>query len=167
MGCWDNVEKDRVLSLEESEERAKARDDYKRWSLLEEASWRQKPRELWLKEGDRNTGFFHKMANSHRRRNAINKVKINGRWLTEDTAIQKGIVDEFKGQLSESGGWRPAFPNISLEELGTEDAGSLEVRFSEEEISTAIACLNGEKAPGRMVFRSLFGPLAGSSLKMK
>ena len=88
------------------------------------------------------------MANSHRRRNAINKVKINGKWLTEDTAIQKGIVDEFKGQLSEPGGWRPAFPNIPLEELGTEDAGSLEVRFSEEEISTAIASLNGEKGPG-------------------
>ena len=88
------------------------------------------------------------MANSHRRRNAINKIKINGRWLTEDSAIQKGIVNEFKGQLSKSGVWRPAFPSISLEELGTEDADSLEVRFSEEEVYTAIAGLNGEKAPG-------------------
>ena len=148
VGCWDNMEKDRELSLEESEERAKARDDYKRWSLLEEASWRQKSKELWLKEGvDRNTDFFHKMANLHRRRNAINKVKINGSWLNEDIAIQNGIVDEFKGQLSEPRGWRPAFPIISLEELGIEDAGSLEVRFFEEEVSTAIAGLNGEKAP--------------------
>ena len=40
VGCWDNVEKDRELSLEESEERAKEKDDYRRWSLLEEASWR-------------------------------------------------------------------------------------------------------------------------------
>ena len=78
------------------------------------------------------------MANLYRRRNAINKVKINGRWLTEDISIQKGIVDEFKGQLSEPGGWRPAFLNISLEELGIEDAGSLEVRFSKEEVSTTI-----------------------------
>ena len=148
VGCWDNVEKERELSLEESEERAKAKDDYRRWSLLEEASWRQKSREIWLKEGDRNTGFFHKMANSHRRRNAINKIKINGRWLTDDNAIQKGIVDEFKGHLSEPGLWRPAFPSISLKELGTDDADSLEVRFSEEEVSTAIAGLNGEKAPG-------------------
>ena len=88
------------------------------------------------------------MENLYRRRNAINKVKINGRWLTEDIAIQKGIVDEFKGQLSEPGGWRPAFLNISLEELGIEDAGSLEVKFSKEEVSTTIAGLNGEKAPG-------------------
>ena len=38
VGYWDNLEKDRGLSLEESEERAKARDDYKRRSLLEEVS---------------------------------------------------------------------------------------------------------------------------------
>ena len=88
------------------------------------------------------------MANSHRRRNAINKIKINGSWLTNDIAIQKGIVDEFKGQLSDPGVWRPAFPSISLEELGTEDADGLEVSFSEEEVFTAIAGLNGEKAPG-------------------
>ena len=34
VGCWDNMEKYRELSLEESEERAKTRDDYKRWYLI-------------------------------------------------------------------------------------------------------------------------------------
>ena len=123
-------------------------DDCKRWSLLEEVSWRQKSRELWLKEGDRNTRFFHKMANSHRRRNAINKIKINGSWLIEDNVIQKGIVDVSKCLLSELGGWRLAFPNIPSEVLGTENAGNLEVRFSEEDVFAAIAGLNGEKALG-------------------
>ena len=44
VGFWDNLEKERELSLEETEERVKARDDYKRWSFLEEVSWRQKSR---------------------------------------------------------------------------------------------------------------------------
>ena len=106
--------------------------------MLEEVSWRQKSRELWLKEGIRNIGFFHKMANLHKRRNAINKIKINAIWLTYDNVIQKGIVDAFKGLLSEPGGWHSAFPNIPLEVIRTEDAGSLEVRFSEEEVFAAI-----------------------------
>ena len=38
VGCWDNLEKERELFLKEFEERAKARDDYKMWSLLEEVS---------------------------------------------------------------------------------------------------------------------------------
>ena len=36
-----------------------------------------KIKEIWLKEGDRNTSFFHKMTNAHRRRNQMARVKIN------------------------------------------------------------------------------------------
>ena len=65
------MEKDKELSLAEAEEREKARENYKEWVDLEDVSWRHKSREIWLKEGDRNTRFFHRMANSHRRRNSI------------------------------------------------------------------------------------------------
>ena len=64
--------------------------------ILGETSWRHKSREIWLKEGDKNTGFFHRMANSHRRRNNINKIKIDGRWLTVDNEIRHEIVDNGK-----------------------------------------------------------------------
>ena len=67
-----------LFSIEETEARYLAREDYKYWSLLEEVSWRQKSRELLLKEGDKNTSFFHRMANSHRRINCIKKVRVNG-----------------------------------------------------------------------------------------
>ena len=78
---WDNLEKDRELGLEEDEERTKAKFDLKSWALMEEIFWRQKSRETWLKEGDKNTRFFHRMTNAHRRRNFLQNLSINGRSL--------------------------------------------------------------------------------------
>ena len=37
---WDDVEKEKELSLEEADEREKAREDYKKWVDLEEVFWR-------------------------------------------------------------------------------------------------------------------------------
>ena len=90
MEFWDAKEKISRLSLEELEARDEAREDYKKWVGLEEIMWRQKSREVWLKEGDRNTDFFHKMVNAHRRRNNVDRIKINGAWLTEENGIREG-----------------------------------------------------------------------------
>ena len=37
---WDDLEKERELVFEEIEERIKAKDDFKRWAVMEEISWR-------------------------------------------------------------------------------------------------------------------------------
>ncbi|WMV39522.1 hypothetical protein MTR67_032907 [Solanum verrucosum] len=42
----------------------------------EEAAWRQRSRAVWLRQGDMNTNFFHKVVNSHRRVNTIDKIKV-------------------------------------------------------------------------------------------
>ncbi|RVW53840.1 LINE-1 reverse transcriptase-like [Vitis vinifera] len=42
---------------------------------MEEVHWRQLSRELWLREGDRNTGFFHRMANARRRANTLADIE--------------------------------------------------------------------------------------------
>ena len=81
---WDGVESERSLSERETELKKEVKETYKEWVLLEEIHWRQLSRELWLKEGDRNTGFFHRMANALRRNNSLDKIKINGVWLNED-----------------------------------------------------------------------------------
>jgi len=41
----------------------------------EEARWRLKSRALWMKNGDKNSKFFHKYANARRERNYIWEIK--------------------------------------------------------------------------------------------
>ena len=41
------------------------------WLTKEELRWKQKSRALWLKEGDRNSRFFHLSTLIRRRRNRI------------------------------------------------------------------------------------------------
>ena len=59
------------LTTKENLEQVKLHTKIKKTTLLEEISWRQKSRVLYLREGDSNIRFFHKMANSNRRNNSI------------------------------------------------------------------------------------------------
>ena len=46
---WDLVESERSLSEEETKMKKEAKENFKKWVLLEEIHWRQLSRELWLK----------------------------------------------------------------------------------------------------------------------
>ena len=106
MALWDDMESRRPLSDGERRDRIGTMEDFKKWAILEEISWRQKSRELWLKEGDGNTRFFHNMANSHRKRNNIDRIRIGDQWLTGTDEVKLGIVKAFKELLGDPGGWR-------------------------------------------------------------
>ena len=142
------MEKEKELSLGEAEEREKAREDFKEWAVMEEVSWRHNSREIWLKEGDRNTRFFHRMANSHKRRNSISSIRINGRRLVKEVEVKEGLVGAFQSLLSASNNRRPPYPDLYFNVIGEDQTAKLEEMFTEEEILTAVSGLNDDKAPG-------------------
>ncbi|RVW43782.1 hypothetical protein CK203_074034 [Vitis vinifera] len=111
---WDRVESDKSLTERESELKTEAKEAFKNWVLMEETHWRQSSRELWLREGDKNTGFFHRMANAHRRNNSMDKIKINGRWLEEEREVREGVVNAFQQLLSEDQSWKSDIEGLQL-----------------------------------------------------
>ncbi|RVW45034.1 Transposon TX1 uncharacterized 149 kDa protein [Vitis vinifera] len=153
---WDGVESERSLSLEETELKKEAKESYKKWVMLEESHWRQLSREVWLKEGDKNTRFFHRMANAHRNNNTLDKVKIDGVWLEEDQEVREGIANAFHQRLSEDMGWKADIEGIQLDRISQHEAESLEIPFSENEIHSALMEMSGDKAPGPDGFTMAF-----------
>ena len=59
---------------------------------------------MWLKEGDNNTIFFHRMANAHSRRNWLSKMKVNGCWFIDENDLKTSVVRAFHNLYVEEGG---------------------------------------------------------------
>ncbi|XP_077251900.1 uncharacterized protein LOC143891145 [Tasmannia lanceolata] len=60
----DRLEESNPLGNVERQQRADLKIEYEEYIRRDEISWRQKSRAIWLKEGDGNTKFFHRMANA-------------------------------------------------------------------------------------------------------
>ena len=74
----DVREETHPLTTKEKLEQVNLCTDIEKLTLLEEISCRQKSRVLHLREGDANTRFFHRMANSNRRNNDIESLMVDG-----------------------------------------------------------------------------------------
>ncbi|XP_058079904.1 uncharacterized protein LOC131228087 [Magnolia sinica] len=116
--------------------------------LQKEISWKQKARLHWLKEGDRNTRFFHKMANWHASNNRISSLLVDGIRLEDEDEISGAMISYFYSLLNGKHWRRPTLDGIQFNALPEAEASSLEVPFSEEEIKRAVNSLGADKAPG-------------------
>jgi len=76
--------------------------DWAKVSVLKEISWRQKSRALWLHAGDRNTKFFHRVANVHRKLNSISTIEVDGIRYDSLSAMKSAIFDFYKAVFTES-----------------------------------------------------------------
>eukprot|EP00253_Pinus_taeda_P029799 PITA_29799 len=120
-------------------------------SREEDIKWRIKSRQLWLKEGDKNTAYFHKQATARRIRNsvsAINDSEGNNHNNQED--IKKAASSHFRSLLTESqeeedySDLLPYLPKGITQEIND----TLNREIEEEDIRKAIWTLQPDKSPG-------------------
>jgi len=136
------------LTTNEILQRKVARDDWSKFTLMEEISWRQKSRALWLREGDRNIKFFHRMANLHRKFNHLSRVVVDGVQYEVFHEMKAAIHDFYKYLFTEPEPWRPKVDGLCLPVLRVGDKESLQRAFTEEEVVKALFYCCGDKAPG-------------------
>ena len=142
------MEKEKELSLEEAEEGKRLERIIRSGLIWKRSHGDKNPEKFWLKEGDRNTRFFYRMANSHRRRNSISNIRINGRRFVKEAEVKEGLVGAFQSLLSASNNWCPPYPDLYFNLIGEDQTTKLEEMFTEEEILAVVSGLNVDKALG-------------------
>jgi hypothetical protein len=110
----DLIAEERSLTEDEKLKKEDFSRELERSIFLEEVSWRQKSRALWLREGDNNTKFFHRLANSHRRNNLVESLVVNGNMTADLVVIKEHIVNFYKQLYSEQYMWRPKVDGLSF-----------------------------------------------------
>uniref|UniRef100_A0A2N9IYP8 Reverse transcriptase domain-containing protein n=1 Tax=Fagus sylvatica TaxID=28930 RepID=A0A2N9IYP8_FAGSY len=121
----DAIEESRSLSPEENAAKFQSISDFEDVLLLDEITWGQKSRATWLWEGDKNTRFFHRVANSNHRFNTIGRLMVNGVITTDQ--------DEIDG--------------LDFSSIDEEDNIVLDKPFTEEVLGV-LKDMAGDKAPG-------------------
>ncbi|KAH1215344.1 putative ribonuclease H protein [Glycine max] len=89
------------------------------WSaaLAYESMLRQKSRIKWIREGDRNTAYFHRVINHRRRINAIQGLLIAGEWVQEPIRVKNAVLNHFKLRFSEQNPHRPTLDGVVLKSV--------------------------------------------------
>ncbi|CAL8169219.1 unnamed protein product [Prunus armeniaca] len=118
--------------------------------VREEVYWQQRAKVAWLRDGDRNTIFFHQRANMRKQRNSIHGLTDrNGVWREDGAAVQEIVVDYFTHLFTANGRRREDILLNTVEPCVTQAMNdSLLASFTEQEVKHAVFQMYPTKAPG-------------------
>lgn len=119
----------------------------------EECFWRQKSRETWIKEGDHNTKYFHRMAETNRSGNIISSITRDDGSLAQSLdEVNEEAIKKFQTILN-----TPLESNEEVRNklvalipsiIGEEQNKMLFKQISKEEVKKVTFQLNSDKSPG-------------------
>ena len=109
-----------------------------------------------MKEGDNNTRFFHRVANSHRRTNHIRGIKVDGVLYEDEKEVWAKVVHFYQNLYTESDTWRPSMDGLEFASIKEDEQLELERDFSKEEVVKVLQEMEGDKAPGPDRFTMAF-----------
>ncbi|WKA03336.1 hypothetical protein VitviT2T_021451 [Vitis vinifera] len=146
---FDAIEQEGGLNPDLLSQRASRKGELEELILREEIHWKQKAKVKWVKEGDCNSKFYHKVANGRRNRKYIKELE-NERALVLKNAesITEEILHYFEKLYTNPTGESWGVEGLDWSTISEENALRLDSPFTEEEISKAIFQLDRDKALG-------------------
>ncbi|XP_074336841.1 uncharacterized protein LOC141674013 [Apium graveolens] len=125
-----------------------------RWDFLklleqQEVYWKQRAKQLWLREGDQNSKYFHNFATGRRRNNLLKGLENkNGVWKDDIGGMQEIIVDYFSELFQAS----PVTDHLSQREkvqtVTEQQNADLLMPITSEELKGAVDSMHPEKSTG-------------------
>lgn len=122
----DYIAKAISLTDEEKARKAEIYSNLERSTLLEEVSRRHKSRTLWMREGDKSTRFFHRVANSNRRNNLVDSLIVDGYVSSNSKEIWEHILQFYTRLYSDQFSWSPKLDGLHFNYIDVEEATWLE-----------------------------------------
>lgn len=163
--AFDWASNNRPLNESEILERKAAQQDLWLWAKRRESYWAQNSRAKWLKEGDKNTRYFHTLASIRKRKNTIFSLCINGSNISDPAGLQKEATKYFQSIFKEDYPSRPLFENLVTKSLSSQQSALLIEPFSTMEIDDAVSSCNAQKAPGPDGFNFSFIKASWETIK--
>ncbi|XP_024160347.1 uncharacterized protein LOC112167549 [Rosa chinensis] len=119
---------------------------------LQETYWRQRSRALWLKDGDRNSAYFHRAASQRRNKNTIKGLQIlDGTWETNPIALRQLLADYYNqvfcSDTIDDEAISEVFRATPLK-VTTAMNDDLALPYSDDEIKAALFQMHPSKSPG-------------------
>ena len=126
--------------------------------LVQEKFWQDKTRSKWLRDGDRNTSYFHTFAKIHRTRNFISSLHIDSELVEEVEILRNHVVEHFfnafhdDGLAIDTGLVTRLIPPL----VTTPENDTLLAIPTLEEIKQTVFSMNPDSAPGPDGFGGAF-----------
>ncbi|KAL4179595.1 hypothetical protein AMTRI_Chr13g88100 [Amborella trichopoda] len=166
----DRKRESQPLLASKSNLRTQTKMEYFSTLKKEELYWFQRSKVNWLKVGDHNPGFIHRIPNCRKRDNSISIIRVGNRKLDQPAKIESVVLDFFQDHYSAPSGLRLRMANRDFLTLLDHWSQWLERPFSETEILEAINDLAKDKAPGPNGFPQApfktFGILSKQTLRV-
>jgi len=116
--------------------------------LRSERYWKQISRCKIIKEGDRNTKYFHLKASFQKQKKVITKILVNDVVISDPGDIKTHIIGYFKELYKRQGPSYFDLAELDLPRLSAEEALQLEEPITKQEIQAALLDCSPSKAPG-------------------